>query len=98
MVRLTHFRASPFPMYMEDSGYTVDLGAADEFNGDDAPCCNGVLPNIIETGNSNTPPLSDAGLAAAFAHGREALKDSQRPANNAEDLMGRGDGINLRGR
>ena len=61
---------------LEDMGYAVNYGAADQYDGTDTTCCTTGMPT---GGESSTPPLSKAGREAAVAHGKEALAKYQRP-------------------
>ena len=71
---------------LEDIGYAVDYNAADDYDGTNTNCCNAPGANIVSPApGSGTPPLSDAGSAAAVAYGKKILEESQRPANPVED-------------
>ena len=70
---------------LEDIGYEVDYSVADEYNGTNTrDCClsSSNLPSsegpVVDT-TPITPPLSDAGSAAAEAYGQEVLRENQRP-------------------
>ena len=65
---------------IEDTGYEVNYGAADEYDGSDTTCCT---PD-----NNNPPPnkpsLSESANNAAVVYGRNVLNESKLPSDQAE--------------
>merc|ERR1719203_858420 len=66
---------------LQDLGYDVNIKAADAYDGGDTTCCSPSDPMSATSLSESKPLLSDAGMDAAVAYGKQMLQMKQRPEN-----------------
>ena len=71
---------------LQDIGYGVDYGAADEYDGTDTTCCFGGSVLVQEDGTDSLPSLSEEGRAAAIAYGKQVLSENALSVSDGGDI------------
>ena len=72
---------------LQDMGYGVDYGAADEYDGSDTTCCFGGSVSVQEEDDTDSlPTLSEEGRAAAIAYGKQVLNENALSVSDGDDI------------